>query len=555
VSVRPADATPEPRAVDGMPGAEEGAPAADQCEQAAAGAERAARLRSDHGAMSASGRDRKLLLLAPSVADIVFLLVAGVAAFLLGGLLFNGDGDLGTHIRMGQETIRGGIVLHEVLSYTRAGAPLVPYEWLSEVAFAGAYRWAGLAGDVALAAIVLGAAYGLVTLFVLRRGGSPVAALMTGLAAAIVGAAHWAARPHLFTLVAVVLVLFLLEAPRRRMLATFLLFAVWANVHGGFPFGLVLIGLYVVGELVDRDLGAAKRHATMLAAAVLGPLVNPVGPRLYGHILGFFGSGAFANNTIVDSTVEFLSPNFHDPGPKPFLLATLLIIVILARTSRKPTTNRLLVISATIAMSLLWRRNIGLFSVTGLPLAALLIPTRPSWASRVLAVGEAGARPGIWAGLGALAVVVAASGTGGGAGRPRIAATFLAHRFPVAAVDAARAAGLGGRLYNDLDWGGYVELYWPGQRVFIDGRTDFFGPALFHEYMTVAGLDSGWRKVLDEAGVSIVLVPSTWRVVEALRRDPGWRIWYEDGTAAVAVRATAGSGGIPPVDAAPGIGP
>ncbi len=479
------------------------------------------------------------LRLAPSIGDLVFIAIAATCALLLGGLLFRGDGDLGRHLRVGTEILRHGFFFQDRFSHTRAGAPFVPYEWLSEILFAGAFAAAGLAGVVVLTAAVIAAAHALVTMFVLRSGATPVVALAAGLVSVVVGWVHWAARPHAFTLLAVPLLLFILEERRWRPLATALLFALWANLHGGFLFGLVVVALYLAGSLVERDRDSVRRLALTLLVAAAACLLNPAGPGLFLHVVGWFRETA-----VIDNTMEYLSPNFHDPGPKPFLLALLAAMLLLARSAREMPPRRLAVVLAATAFALLSRRNISLFAVSAIPLLALQLPAVDGRLSRILRTGEARSRPGAWAALFLAALAVAAVPRASG-GPGRVHASFDAGRYPVDAVARARAAGLSGRMFNDMSWGGYILWAWPEQRVFIDGQTDFYGSELFSEHQTVMLADPGWQRILEDAGVSLILVPAGWRLVDAALATGRWRVWYRDGTAALLLRSDAAPRGPP----------
>ena len=94
----------------------------------------------------------------------------------------------------------------------------------------------------------------------------------------------------------------------------FLLFVVWANLHGGFVFGLTLLGIYLAGSLAEWRWGSdpalwkerSRYYALALLVAGLGTLMNPNGPALHLHIIRFFGEPFLRDNT-----EEFLSPDFH----------------------------------------------------------------------------------------------------------------------------------------------------------------------------------------------------------------------------------------------------
>lgn len=158
-------------------------------------------------------RGRSWLLPAP--ADISFMLVAFAAAVLRGWQTINTDGDLGRHLRVGREILAHGLFYTDRFSWIMQGQPFVPYEWGSEVLFALAHRAAGLPGVVAMTAIVIALAYFCLDLLFQRPGVDPLLVFVSTIAAAILSAPHWLARPHVFSLVPVVGVMALVERAGR----------------------------------------------------------------------------------------------------------------------------------------------------------------------------------------------------------------------------------------------------------------------------------------------------------------------------------------------------
>jgi hypothetical protein len=486
--------------------------------------------------------------------DIIFVIWAVVVPVGFGYRLLNSDGDLARHLRLGELMLNQHALLRQdVFSFTRAGQPFIPFEYGSELVYAAAYRAAGLAGVAVLAGLVLALTYALVARFLVRHGGDPLLAYLVSMAAAVLSAAHWLARPHLFTLLLVVVLLELLQHTTRRALLLYVpLFVLWANLHGGFSFGCILIAVYALGEGVEGLLGVteralwfarAKHHAAALGLALASSLLNPFGYRLPAHVFGFFG-----NSAILRQTQEFMSPDFHTINGKIFLLALLGVIAALAWSRRRPTVPVLLVLLVTIAFSLLSQRNIELFALTALPLVALHLD--PEWRSlpfldRAKVVFErehAGRYPG--AGAAVVAVLLAGLALAGGsvAGTAVVPNRFDEQAFPVRATTAARNAGLKGRMFNNFIWGGYLLHEWPEQRVFIDGGTDHYGEKLFAEYIQVWNLDPGWRDVLKRWDITLALVPPESRLANELIRDHGWRVWYCDSTAAILTRPADRSG-------------
>jgi hypothetical protein len=479
----------------------------------------------------------------PSLFDIIFIIWIVVIPVGFGSRLINSDGDTARHLRLGELILQqGGLPRTDTFSFTMAGKPFIAFEWGSEAIFALAYRAAGLAGVVVLAGLVLALTYALVARFMIRHGGDPLLAYFVSMAAAVLSAAHWLARPHLFTMLAVVLLLELLEHQgRRRLWPYFALFLVWANLHGGFFFGCVTLAIYLAGELVEAWLvdgearadwlTRARHHAMGLGLALAASLVNPNGWRNLAHVAGFFG-----NSAIIRQTQEFMSPDFHTINGKLFLLALLAVLATLALTRRRPTMPVLLLLLANIAFSLISQRNIELFALVALPLIALTYDAE--WrampvllrAKEVFQREHEGAYGGVAAGISALLLIGLALLGGRIAGMEVILDRYDPKAFPVAAVSEGRKANLQGRMFNNFIWGGYLLQAWPEQRVFIDGGTDHYGEELFKQYIQVSNLEPGWRDVLKRHGITLAVIAPDSRLAHQLARED-WGIWFCDSTA------------------------
>jgi hypothetical protein len=85
------------------------------------------------------------------------------------------------------------------------------------------------------------------------------------------------------------------------------------------------------------------------------------------------------------------------------------------------------------------------------------------------------------------------------------------------------------RILTSDQWADYLifRLY-PRQRVFYDGRSDFFGPALGSDYRTLMAADRSWRELVERYQFQLALLPHDWPLSTALEREAGWRRVYED---------------------------
>jgi len=477
----------------------------------------------------------------------VFAVFALFAAIGLQQPMLNVDGDPPRHLRHGLWMLQHHqLIAADPFSFTKSGAPFLGFEYGSQVLMGLAHQAGGLAGVVILTALVIASTYGLLAWVLLRLGIEPLLAYLVTVTAGVLGGGHWSARPHIFTFLAVVVLVWLLERPRPVKVWLFVpFFAVWANLHGGFAFGAMLMGAALAGTLAecigDRSDPVWRARARYLVLALvcagLGTLLNPHGLALHHHILGFFGT-----RFNIDNTAEFVSPDFHQIDGRIFLIGILITFAALTLHPRRPTYPRLFVIAMTLAFGLISVRNVALFGLTALPLLALHV--NDAW--RALPdprgirgrFGATAARTSTlpWVAGVTLILVLLGLNHGRAGGAQVIADRFDGTVFPVSAVTRARAANLQGHIFSEFTWGGYLVYAWPEQRIFIDGGTDFFGEGLFKQYIKVKRTQPGWRDVLKRWNIELALLRPGTTTAHELVRGGNWQPWYCDSVAVLLQR-------------------
>jgi hypothetical protein len=208
----------------------------------------------------------------------------------------------------------------------------------------------------------------------------------------------------------------------------------------------------------------------------------------------------------------------------------------------RPKWDRLLTVLALTGFSLMARRNIALWALIALPLAAIhadgLVRRLPEPPNFRASFARAAARPWRWGLAAALvlllsAVAVLEDRTGRPGLMPR---EFDARIFPRELVAEARAAGVQGRLYNQFLWGGWLLYAWPEQKVFIDGGTDFYGEDLLYDYLSAWTIQPDWRERLEKWRVGWVLVDAGSPLAGVLAHEPGWSRWGAAGIGALYCR-------------------
>ena len=105
--------------------------------------------------------------------------------------------------------------------------------------------------------------------------------------------------------------------------------------------------------------------------------------------------------------------------------------------------------------------------------------------------------------------------------------------FPVEAANVLAREGYD-RIFTTDVWGGYLiyRLY-PKAKVFIDGRSDFYGTPFELKYLDVISAKFDWDQNLDQYGAQTVLVPADWALASALKENPRWRVVYDDKVAII----------------------
>jgi hypothetical protein len=501
--------------------------------------------------------------LAPSATEWVAVALAIAMPLAYGRVWLSLDGDPARHIRVGDAILRSGLFYSDPFSFTKAGAPFIPYEWLSEVLFALSARVAGLPGVLVLTGFILALTYAVAVRTMLRRGVNPTLTALMLLFLLALGIVHWDARPHIFTLLGAAVLMALIDrAYEQRGAFTWrglwsviwpvvILFALWANLHGGFLYGFFVLGAVAVGDRLEmlaatapeerqRWRGSLIRHASMLAAALIAGLCTPSGIHLYGHTLGYLG-----NSYMVDNTAEYTSPNFHVLHFA--LIAVVLVVWVLATLPRRPRYPTVAIIAINLAFTLMAVRNLPLFGLVVLPLVAAegqrsLAGRVPTWAIRWIAPATPRAirLTLAWPAVALVAMFLLArspryarADTVDAAtyARTSLPTTFDPVKFPVRAERAARAAQLQGRLLSEFIWGGYTLYAWPEQRVFIDGQTDFYGDSLMREHTEILSLQAGWRAKLAAWKIDLALIQTSSGLADALAHEAGWKPVYCDSTA------------------------
>jgi len=473
-------------------------------------------------------------------------LIVGLAAFARAlanpkGLL--GDPDTYLHLAAGRWMLdHRALPSADPFSHSLAGAHWVAHEWLSEVLMAAVFGAGGWRGLVLLTGACFALAAALLTRGVLRRT-EPLTALILAVGGIALFLPHLLARAHILALPVSVAWCAALFAARDEgkgpPYAVLPLMLLWANLYGGFMFGLALaayLGLEAVAfPTAGRGrFGELWRWAAFVLAGAALCLATPNG------LAGFLQPIRMANMPVLQATFnEWQATDFSQL--QPLELWILGPILLGFTTGVRLPLMRLALVLILIHLALAHARHADLLGFVG-PLA-VAGPLGPQIIERMggktrSSLAELLARltpPASWA---AVAAVVLAGLLIAVAAMPRPIMRGDDGVTPMSALDAAERLGLKGPVFNSEAFGGY--LIFRGVPTFIDGRIEMYGDDFLKSYMAQSsGSEPALTDMLARYHIAWTLLLPDDGAVAALDHLPGWKRVYADKWAVVHARTDA----------------
>ncbi len=381
------------------------------------------------------------------------------------------DPDTFWHLAVGRSIWQTGHLLtSETFSFTAPGAPWVDEEWLFHVI---AYPMWKVGGDLFLRVFTAACgvlAAGLIYRSVRLLGGTAAGFAILFLPLIEVYAERFRFRPEIFSILFMTLLLELLfrwhEAPagwKKRLPWLLLVFWLWVQLHGGWAYGMLLLGAFLFGAVMDavRERRFSSRmlgQAAGIMVAVWAVLfINPFGWRLplfpVHHLVSLWRGEHYV------PIAEWMRTPFAGDYRYFYGLVLLAILAVLITPGRFRWKD-FAIVSSQSFLGFYWVRYAAYAVLAVIPptLSRILDLKKPVWIKRTaLAAAFLGA---------AFAVYLGATRPSGyppmDEGYPVMEAAFL------------RQHHVHGDLFHEFRAGGYLE--WalaPQCKVFLDGR---YGP-------------------------------------------------------------------------------
>jgi hypothetical protein len=421
--------------------------------------------------------------------------------------------------------------------------------------FALLFRGGGMAAVVLASTLVICFASAGLFRLIRRKCDNGLVAIAVTLLATGGCAIHWLARPHLFTILFFVVTLHITQRAhegRTRLLGWLVpLTLVWTNLHGGFFVVFLVLACYIGGHLLNAliESDAARRRDYLsktlpwlktFAACFAVTFINPYGWQLHHHIVTYI-----ADPYLLQHVVEFQGLNFHSAAVIYF---EPLIVAALAASFWAIRRRRFAEVFLTLGwmhLALIAARNLPLFSIACAPLIGESLVTLMRAAS-TSTLRERISKSAIWfrntsagvdatdrigrihlvsaAAMGVLALLLFVP-------KPpadRFVSEFDPKIFPAGAISVLSSPATH-RIWAQDQWGDYlIYRMYPATRVFIDGRSDFYGDKIGEEYLRLLDVQAGWDKILDRYGIDTVVLSPKLALSSTLKVSRDWRVVFDD---------------------------
>ena len=460
---------------------------------------------------------------------VLFVLVVTSA------LLMPAASDTYWHLRVGGDVFRTGAVPRvEMYSFTALGRPWREHEWLWDP-FSYAFYWLG--GMPLLTVFCAAFAIGAVALVYRQMIGPAWTRLLLMVVGLLLVVPLWSPRPHLFTLLALPLLVMLLA--RQRFWPIPPLFALWANMHGAVALGGVVLGAATALAFArwrirraPEDRRRALLLAVVLALSGAACLATPLG----AHLFHFLADSMTRVHAVGIGEWQRTGPT--DPyGVMFYAVAVVFIAVVIVRRGAfrdgghaSSWADWVTVAAAFALMPLAVAavRNVGIFALLAVPAASrvlgpearLRLPGRKPGGPRAGADGD---KPALNLALLAASTLAALALVGWSYAR---SLPFLQWR-PIDDRALAALRAYDGPLYNQYDEGGLLIWFVPEKPVFVDNRQDPYPMEHLRAQLDVQWEAAPYRPLFDRWGIRCAFLPLKSATVAALDRD-GWVTRFRD---------------------------
>lgn len=413
------------------------------------------------------------------------------------------DPDFGWHLRMGQLILSKGIPATDPFSYTMPSYPFVDHEWLTNILL---YRALPIIGHTGLAGVFTLLAFGALILQWIAVAREQRRFIFIPFFLAMVTLVFFfGVRPQVISWFFFSLILFVVRDIgrflrwRKWLPAVFL---TWANLHGGFPIGIVTLLTANIYWLLKRKQSIFSASSVFLSC-VGATFITPYGWRNWWEVWMQMTDTSLRWN-IVEWMPVIFSLYFS------FWIFFVLSVFLVIRYRKRFTFLDMVVYFGLLAAGLSSKRHIPLWAIVSLPITTqgLFFLYKEAAKIQYGNIRMVKALKGFFVIIFIIAIIELLPN----------ALLLLGHNaaYPSTAVDYLHLHTPRGQIFSSYDWGGYLIWKLPKKKVFVDGRMPSWrwkahiageSDYAFDEYRKFLNVDLSFHSVTSKYGISTLLIP------------------------------------------------
>ena len=446
------------------------------------------------------------------------------------------DIDFWWHIAAGRNILESGAIpssdpfgMYDAAN--ACGQTVLKSEWLGQVSLYSVYHGVGLDGIIYFRAGLLALCLAIVYFRSRLASSTGTFALVITALAGLAILHHNGERPQLFSFLFISLLFLLLDSFMRSgkrwlLYCIPLLMLLWSNIHAGALIGVAALGLFGIGYIVENRWteGRFNTPANKLMLGVVGLscvilVVAPSGLDTFKCII-FQQSGS-----IRELVSEYASPWSLWPATMYYWIFIGVTLASLPGLLGRAYLKQGALVCVLAMISVVGYRYIPFFVLVAAPYVAASL----SRMLKRLKIPEVAAHVSV--------LLIALAYLGYGSKQDKVFQHGLQEqRFPVGAVAFIKANKLSGKMFNTMNWGGYLlwNLYGT-TTLFIDGRT--LDPYRVAPYTNILWATPDGLRYFEQANFDLVLISpgnaftgERYPLVSYLRNQPGWQLVYQDGS-------------------------
>jgi hypothetical protein len=474
----------------------------------------------------------------------VRFLFAPILVFIATSVDRNYQTDFWHHLARGQAMVeQGKIIDQDLFTYTVPGKSFQDANWLSQLIFYGIFQMGGLPLVQLVNSVVLSIVMMILVGLCLRSSGSFMASAGMGIFTFLGLWQLLIIRPQTFSLLLFVVIYALLELSKNRriwLIVPPFIMALWANMHGGFPIGLVLVGSYWLAEMWESwqkkgsQLWMDRGFLSMslcLILCFLATFVNPYGWEVYRYV-GITSS--VANARRID---EWLPPGLQLFAGKMWVASVLLVLLLFALPGRRPKANEVSLVLCFLPLSCGSIRMAAWWLIIVSPISAGLLMAlvrkfipkekvieKPTWGAALTLLILAGAAVACVPTFQQHNPILAWMGR---TYRPEDDLERLTLRLKQEKP---------GRIFSRFEWGEY--LGWslaPDYKIFMDGRIEIYPDEVWQEFSAITRGRADWERILNRYDVNYLVLDSSGFNADLLPQVRESADWVEEETSGPAI--------------------